>query len=199
MRSYFPVLCEWVERANGEGALNSRMYGEKLYSLDERGELVGRVATSDGGEWLEGDGVPETLLAVLEVFFEEMWPVLSDAAHVLTRYIASDAHEIGAELPGKTFTATPEFMAEQTGEGPLTHDFEIRGTGGRRMVVPYQIWMLQRVERAVAACTAGPGGREALETLLERFPRGAEILDLAGLMGGCRLRKQGARIFSEPV
>ena len=199
MRSYFPVLCEWVERANGEGAVNSRMYGDQLYSLDEKGELVGRVATSDGGEWLGDDGVPETLLAVLEVFFEEMWPVLSDAAHVLTRYIASDAHEIGAELPGKTFTATPGFMAEQTGEGPLTHDFEIRGTSGRRMVIPYQIWMLQRVERALEACTAGPGGREALETLLERFPRGAEMLDLAGLMAGCRLRKEGARIFSEPV
>ena len=67
------------------------------------------------------------------------------------------------------------------------------------MVIPYQIWMLQRVERALEACTAGSGGREALETLLKRFPRGAEMLDLAGLMAGCRLRKEGARIFSEPV
>ena len=53
LRTDFPVLSEWVERTNGEGALNARMYGQKLYSLDDDGELIQRVATSDGGEWLE--------------------------------------------------------------------------------------------------------------------------------------------------
>jgi glutathione S-transferase len=199
MRSYFPVLCEWVERANGEGALNARMYGQKIYSLGENGELVGRIASSDAGQWLEDDELPETLIAVLQVFFEEMWPVLCDAAQVLTAYIASEAHEVGGELPGKTFTATPGFFEEQTGEGPLTHEFEIRGARGRRMVMPYQLWMLQRLERVLDACLALPEGQAQIQELLMRFPRGQELMNLGTLMAGCRVRKEGARLFSSPT
>jgi glutathione S-transferase len=197
LRTHFPIVCEWVERTNGEGALNARSYGQKLYSLDERGELVGRCATSDRGEWLADDEIPETLLPVLRVFFEEMWPVLHDAATVLTAFIGSDAHPPGGELPGKTFTATPGFEAHQTGEGALTHGFEIGGVKGRRMVVPYQIWMLQRVETALAACVASAPGRASVESLLSGFAGGPELLQLGRLLAGCRVRKQGARLFSE--
>ncbi|NQZ97821.1 MAG: glutathione S-transferase family protein [Myxococcales bacterium] len=197
LRTHFPVVCEWVERTNGEGALNARMYGQKLYSLDDRGELVARPATSDGGEWLKDDRIPKTLEPLLRVFFDEMWPVLTDAARVLTDYIASDAHPPGGELPGKTFIATPGFENAQTGEGALTHAFEIGGVTGRRMVVPYQLWMLQRVERALADCTASISGRAAIEGFLAGFDGGAELLDLASLLAGCRIRKQGARLYSE--
>ena len=80
--------------------------------------------------------------------------MLRDAAAVLTEFIASDAHAPGGELPGKSFTATPEFLALQTGDGPLTHAYRIGDASGRRMVIPYQLWMLQRIERVLAACTA---------------------------------------------
>ncbi len=197
MRVWFPLVAEWVERTNAEGALNARWYGQKLYSLDPgSGELVGRPATSDGGAWLPGDAVPETLLPVLEIFFEEMWPVLRDAAAVLTDFIASDAHEPGAELPGKSFIATPEFLSLQTGSGPLTHDFQVGGVAGRRMVVPYQMWMLGRIERVLARCTRAPSGRAAIEELLGRFERGPELLELDRILAGCRLRKEGGRLFS---
>ena len=65
------------------------------------------------------------------------------------------------------------------------------------MVVPYQIWMLQRLERALDACTASESGRAAIEGFLARFDRGAEFLELDSLLAGCRLRKQGGRLFSE--
>jgi len=196
LRTHFPLTSEWVERSNGEGALNARMYGQKLYSLGENGELIGRPATSDGGAWLEDDVIADTLLPVLQVFFDEMWPVLVHSAEVLTQYIASDAHVRGGELPGKTFTATPGFIDEQTGEGALTHEFELAGVRGRRMVVPYQIWMLQRIESVLAACTAGEAGREAVAGLLSHFERGPELLELGKLLAGCRVRKVRALLFS---
>ncbi|MCH2171946.1 glutathione S-transferase C-terminal domain-containing protein [Myxococcota bacterium] len=196
LRTHFPLVSEWVERTNGENALNARRYGQRLYSLNENGNLVGRVANTDGGEWLPDDAIPETLMPLLQVFFQEMWPVLSDASAVLGAYIASDAHRPDGELPGKTFTATPGFEEQQTGEGPLTHPFEIGGIRSRRMVVPYQIWMLQRLNGALGRSLATPTGRSAVTGLVEPFERGEELLAMDDLLAGCKVRKRGARLFS---
>jgi glutathione S-transferase len=196
LRVFFPITAEWVERANGEGALNARTWGQKLYSLDEKGALVGRPATSDGGEWLPDDAIPETLLPVLGVFFEEMWPVLVSSMRVLADFIASDAHTPGDPLPGGSFMATPGFLEHQTGEGALTHEFEIGGVTSRRMVIPYQVWMLQRLERVLSACTADAAGRAAVESLLGRLPRGLELFELGERLEGCRVRKERGRLSS---
>jgi len=196
LRTHFPLVCEWVERTNGEGALNARSYGQKLYGLDDSGALVGRIANSDAGEWLPDDAIPQTLLPILGVFFEEMWPVLRSAADRLSAFIASEQHHAGGELPGKTFTATPGFFEYQTEGGALTHAFEIGGVRSERMVVPYQMWMLGRIEEAMAPALAHPEGRNALETLVGDFNGGDEILDLAKRLDGCRVRKEGARLFS---
>jgi glutathione S-transferase len=198
LRVYFPLVAEWVERANGEGALNARTYDQKLYSLDERGELVGRPATSDGGEWLLDDEVPETLVPVIAVFFEEMWPVLQSAIATLSAFIDSDAHELGEELPGKTFFASPGFEHLQCDAGALTHEFEIGGIRSRRMVVPYQMWMLQRIAGVLEACTETAEDRSAIEGFLSRFPAGHELLELDERLAGCRVRKEGGRLFSRP-
>ena len=197
LRVYFPLVTEWVERTNGEGALNARSYGQQLYSLDAEGQLVGRIANSDGGEWLDDDEVPETLLPLLGTFFEEMWPVLRSSAATLTAFVESSAHARGDELPGKTFTATPGFEALQTGDGALTHVFEVGGVRSRRMVIPYQIWMLQRLGEALARCTSSASGRSAIEALLARFPGGTDLLRLDEILAGCRVGKQGARLYSK--
>ncbi len=197
LRTHFPIVCEWVERTNGEGALNARMETQKLYSLDDDGELLPRVATSDGGAWLEDDAIPETLVPILEIFFEEMWPVLSDACRVLTAYIESDAHEAGGEVPGKTFTATPGFEHLQTGTGALTHEFELGGLKGRRMVVPYQVWMLQRLEAAIERASESREGEQSLREFVSGFSRGEELLELSSILKGCRVRKEGALLYAE--
>ena len=196
LRTYFPLVCEWVERTNGEGGLNARSYGQKLYSLDEKGELVARIANSDGGEWLADDTVPETLIPVLEVFFEEMWPMLQGAAPVLRRFIESEAHEMGGELPGKTFSATPGFFEHQTDGGALTHAFEIGGIQSERMVIPYQFWMLERIAKAMAPALDGPESRSALAEFLKSFPDGSSLMALDEWLEGCRVRKDGARLYS---
>ncbi len=198
LRTHFPITAEWVERANGEGALNARQWGQKLYSLGEDGGLVGRPATSDGGEWLPDDAVSDTLLPLLGVFFEEMWPVLVSSTRVLADFIASEAHTPGDPLPGGSFMATPGFLEHQTGDGALTHEFQIGGVTSRRMVMPYQVWMLGRLARVLGECTADPAGRDAALKLLEPFPRGPELLELDGLLRGCRVTKRGGRLFSTP-
>ena len=176
--------------------MNARRYGQKLYALDASGALVGRIANRDGGEWLPDDAIPETLLPLLGVFFEEMWPVLRSSAHQLRAFIASDSHETGGELPGKTFSATPDFFEYQTQGGALTHRFEIGGIESERMVVPYQMWMLGRIEEAMAPAMAGAKGRSKLEALVGGFHGGSGILDLTNLLDGCRVRKTQARLFS---
>jgi len=196
LRTHFPLVCEWVERTNGTNALNARCYNQPLYEVSKTGELFAAPATSDGGALLPDDEVPDTLLPILAVFFDEMWPVLRSASQVLTDFIASDAHPAGGELPGKTFAASPGFEALQTGDGALTHEFEIGGVRERRMVIPYQIWMLQRVSAALRRCAQDSDGHAALTSLLDRFPGGKELLDLDTLLARCPVRKQGARLFA---
>jgi glutathione S-transferase len=195
LRTHFPLVCEWVERTNGEGALNARSYGQRLYSVGPDGALIGRPANSDAGEWLSDDRVADTLLPVIGVFFEEMWPVLRSTLEVLSAFVASAAHGSGGELPGKTFTATPGFESHQTGEGALTHEFEIGGVRERRMVVPYQVWMLQRLADVLRECTEGLG-RQSIDRFLKPFDRGSELLELDALLKGCRVRKEGGRLYS---
>jgi glutathione S-transferase len=196
LRTRFPLVSEWVERTNHTNDLNARSYGQKLYSLDANRNLVARPATSDGGAWLGDDALAPTLLPVLEVFFAEMWPVLRSELAALRAYLASGRHTPGGELPGKTFTPTPGFETLQTGDGPLVHEFEIGGLRARRMVVPYHVWMLQRLADALRECVRSGAGRARVDALLARLPHGAELLRLDQELADCRVRKIGGRIFS---
>jgi glutathione S-transferase len=196
LRTRFPLVTEWVERTNHTNDLNARSYGQKLYSLDADRNLIARPATSDGGAWLPGDALPATLLPVLEVFFAEMWPVLVSTLDTTRAYLASGRHAPGGELPGKTFTPTPGFEALQTGDGPLTHEFAIGGLRARRMVVPYHVWMLQRLADVLRGCVRTDAGRARIEDLLSRLPSGLELLKLDDALAGCRVRKVGGRIFA---
>ncbi len=196
LRNEHPLVAEWVERTNGTNALNARTYGQKLYSLGEAGELVGRPATSDGGQWLPEDTVPSTLDAIVEVFFDEMWPVMKSTMERTAAFIASDAHEPGGQLPAKTFFADLPWLEHLTGEGALTHEFEIGGIRARRMVAPIHVWMLQRVAAALEEATASDAGSTSIEAWLDGFPNGRELLDLNDRLSHCRVRKEGALLYS---
>ena len=64
------------------------------------------------------------------------------------------------------------------------------------MVIPYQIWMLQRVAEALANATAREAGLKALSELLGTSESGLELLELDTLLAGCRVRKEGALLYS---
>lgn len=197
LRTQHPLVAEWVERTNGNNALEARTYDQKLYSLGADGELVGRPATSDGGAWLENDVVADTLDPLLAIFFDEMWPVLKSTMERTAAFVASDACGPGGELPGKTFSADLPWYEHQTGDGALTHEFEIGGARGRRMVMPIQIYKLQRLADAIHRATASSGSRAAVSGWLSRFPAGRELLDLEEPLRSCRVRKEGARLFAD--
>jgi hypothetical protein len=72
------------------------------------------------------------------------------------------------------------------------------GVKSRRMVVPYQMWMLERIAQVLRRCVASDSGDGAVVELLSRFERGSELLDLDSLIAGCRVHKEGARLFSVP-
>ncbi len=195
LRTQHPIVSEWVERTNGDN-VSARTYDQKLYSLGADGDLVARPATSDGGRWLPDDRVPPSLNAIVAVFFDEMWPMLASTMEKTATFIASDAHEQGGALPGKTFGADRPWYAHQTGDGALTHDFEIGGIRARRMVTPYHVWMLQRLAGVLAEARSSEAGRASVTTWLEQFPNGGELLELDDRLADCRVRKEGARLFS---
>jgi glutathione S-transferase len=196
LRNEHPLVAEWVERTNGTNSLNARSYAQRLYSLAADGQLVGRPATSDAGKWLPDDEVPSTLDAVVEVFFREMWPVMKSTLERTAAFIASDDHEPGGQLPGKTFFADPPWVEHQTGGGALTHGFAIGGLRATRMVAPIHVWMLQRVAAALEEAVATDVGRASIESWLAGFPDGPELLSLEDRLSACRVRKQGALLYS---
>ncbi len=196
MRTRYPLVAEWVERTNGNNALNARSYNQKRYDVDDSGALLPKPATSHGGEWVSEDTIPHTLEPVVGVFFEEMWPVLVSSMDTLTRYLASDGCDPETELPGKTFSVTPGFDSLQRDGGPLTHEFEIGGVRERRMVIPIQVWMLQRLSDVLARCCATSEGASRIGTFLEHFDQGRQLLDLPDLLKGCRVKKVKSKLFA---
>ena len=55
------------------------------------------------------------------------------------------------------------------------------------------------VAEVLEACTADPAGRAAVGDLLGAFDGGPELLDLDRMLAGCRIRKEGGRLFSVPA
>uniref|UniRef100_A0A7S1AHU4 GST N-terminal domain-containing protein n=1 Tax=Noctiluca scintillans TaxID=2966 RepID=A0A7S1AHU4_NOCSC len=181
MRSECPLVVKWVERLHHRG-------GEPL---------IGENIEGDAEDWLPDDKVPDTVLPMLQIFFTEMWPVLKSTCRVLTDYLRSGDHDGGA-LPGKSFGPG---CADQRGWGPLQHAFSLpfRSDGvpggrshGTRMVMPYHIWMLQRLERTVMSTP----DRHLLGEFL-RLIGGKELLQLSSMLDGCRVVKRKGLIFPE--
>jgi glutathione S-transferase len=191
LRTYYPLITEWVERTNAESCLNARRYGQKHYEVSADGELIEKPFLSDHADWLKDDEVPETLETLLEVFFSEMWPYLSNSADALRHFICSDQHEPGAELPRKSFTASPGFERFQQNHGALTVAFNIGGIEATRMVVPYQIWMLQRLNNAMQSMASN-----SWHDWIVQFKNGAQFIKLNEKLAGVEIEKRGGLLYS---
>jgi glutathione S-transferase len=196
MRTEFPLVCEWIERANGSDEASARSYRQTAYKF-ENGELVGRPAARNDGELLADDQIPESLLPFLSVFFDEMWPALKTSIKTLTAYLADEGTDKTAPLPGKSFYSPPEFSDLQSKGGALSYAFEIGGVSEEKMVSPYQIWMLQRMESAMSGAVNDGKQRADLADFLSGFEDGGALLDLGQRLAGCRVRKQFEQIFAD--
>ena len=194
LRTCYPLVTEWVERTNSEGCLNARRYGKAYYEVDEHGDLIEQLVLSDGGNWLSNDEVPASLNPLFEVFFSEMWPYLKASIEALRSFIHGEHHELGGELPRKSFTASPGFEAFQRAPGVLNVSFELGGMHSRRMVVPAQIWMLQRIQGAMQGAST-----HALHHWLDQFPNGREFAELQQRLAGVQIDKRGGLLYSHPA
>ncbi len=194
MRTEYPLICEWIDRTNGSTESGAHSYRQTAYKLED-GRLIPACGATDDGEILPEDTIPETLMPLLQVFFDEMWPVLKSSIDVLSSYIASDQHDAETPLPFKSFYSPAEFRELQSKGGPLSHEFEIGGVVESRMVSPYQVWMLGRMHDAMAASRADKDQLAKLTSLLSNFDGGPEVLNLQDRLKGCRLHKSLEQLF----
>mgnify|MGYP005754243875 CR=1 FL=1 len=81
------------------------------------------------GDFLPADDVPDTLVPVLKRMAREQLPVLLDTARVLLAWLQAHDEEPIPRALGK-------------------HRYTLEGDSGERIVRPYSLWMLQRVQRA---------------------------------------------------
>lgn len=124
-----------------------------------------------------------------------MWPILKSNIATVTAYIQSDACETDSPLPHKSFYSPSEFTSLQSGEGPLTLEFEIGDVKERRMASPYQIWMLQRIEKAMKDNYTSPEENKTLLTFLEHFTDGPMMLNLKDILSRCPIEKKFEQLF----
>lgn len=226
MRTRYPNVAEWCDRMHNRGGAIRRQRSME-YNRDD-GTLTDNDAQTSS-EWYPDDAVPDTVVAMLRVFYDEMWPVLRSAAAKLTSYLddGSGRPRRGVGVPGKSFGPS---LPEQFGRGPLTHSFEIpvydrmgtqgrrtkyreyvdgeeRATtmkklSGRRMVVPYQMWMLGRIADDVVEMRTecSTAKQESVRILLSKCGDKGEgeesMMSVDRMLLKCRLRKIGGKLFS---
>ncbi len=93
--------------------------------------MISEEASLQSGELLSNDEIPATLEPIVQRMAAEQYPVLLDTNKRLSEWRSSnpEATQAGASIP------------RSIGQ----HDFVIEGVSGKRMVLPYSLWMLQRL------------------------------------------------------
>ena len=78
------------------------------------------------GEYFADDQIPASLEPIIQRFAQEQWPVLKDTNSRLGAWVAENAQ-----------TKVPRYIGK--------HRFVIGDAAGERVVLPYSLWMLQRL------------------------------------------------------
>jgi glutathione S-transferase len=106
-----------------------------------------------GTDFLAGDEVPETLLAVLRLLAEDFVPETRAAAEVINRWLAEHQPEAGTPAVGR--------LAHAIG----TAEFTVRGETVTALAQPYRFYLLQRVQSVHAGLDSA--GRAAVDEMLD--------------------------------
>lgn len=171
MRTNYPKVLQWAKRLHDDGGGNAALRGQ----------------------WMRNDSIPSTVLPLLRIFFNEMFPVLKSTCQVLTEYIKE---ERPSKLPCGSFG--PGSIDQEVPNGPLTCEFQLpvdeeSVVKERRMVIPYQVWLLQRLEETVMKMIER-GAREKYRGFLSSID-GLGLLDLTKMLSGCRVKKIKGELF----
>lgn len=125
------------------------------------------------GEFIENDEIPDTLIPVLQRFFNDCMPVLISTVDAVQQW-----------LPRHRYQTIPRSIGE--------HRFAIEGVTEKRSIFPYSQWMLQRVLDNYQALTSKQ--KQTVNTLLKETG-GQEAMQLEIPERVCR---QGYRLVAEP-
>jgi hypothetical protein len=106
-----------------------------------------------GTDFLAGDEVPETLLAVLRLLVEDFVPETRAAADVINRWLAEHQPEAGTPAVGRS--------AHAIGSA----EFTLRGETVTALAQPYRFYLLQRVQSVYAGLDCA--GRAAVDEMLD--------------------------------
>jgi len=106
------------------------------------------------GDFIGGDDIPKTLLPILKMFAREQLPILLSTIERMKAWHAANPNE----------TEVPRAIG--------VHEFTIGGVTENRGVIPYPLWMLQRVTDHLASLSGAD--KTAAEGLLISI--GAEAL-----------------------
>jgi len=107
------------------------------------------------GDFLPSDEIPDTLLPILEMFAREQLPILLSTLTHLQSWYKDNPDE--SEVP----------------RAIGMHEFTIGGVPENRGVIPYSLWMLQRVTDHLASLSGKD--KKAAEALLKSIGAGALI------------------------
>lgn len=123
-----------------------------------------------GGEFTSGDEIPQTLLPILKIFAREQLPILLSTIEYMKKWYQANPNE--SEVP----------------RAIGMHEYTIGGVTDNRGVIPYPLWMLQRVTDHIAGLSGGD--KAGAENLLTSI--GAEAL--IGLDAGPRLTRKNFKL-----
>ena len=120
MQQRAPAVYRWVERMNREAQDALEWFNA-------------------GNDFLADDGIPDTLIPILEILAEDFVPETLAAADLINNWLAEHQPEPGVVAVGR--------LAEALG----TADFTVRGDTITALAQPHRFYLLQRVQDIFAA------------------------------------------------
>lgn len=111
---------------------------------------------AQGGALLKDDLIPETLNPILQMFFDEVFPMLQSTENRVADWCRDHPDETHIK------------------RGLGSHDFSVGGAAGERTCLAFSQWMLQRVLDCYQSMDAG--GKASIDQWLEPFA-GSRRLD----------------------
>eukprot|EP01064_Diplonema_japonicum_P028224 TRINITY_DN4279_c1_g2_i1.p1 TRINITY_DN4279_c1_g2~~TRINITY_DN4279_c1_g2_i1.p1 ORF type:complete len:436 (+),score=60.35 TRINITY_DN4279_c1_g2_i1:54-1310(+) len=162
MKTKFPLVAQWIERSQG---MIPAMRGLTRWSV--KGGVLSEVSNIENlpfqkeYECMKTGGVPDSLRMVLNLFFTEHVPMLSENLKCLQKYLEKKGSPTNNGKP------LPRVVGN--------YEFRVAGVGHNRAAFPNELYKLSR--SAAYLRTLSGNEREAVTAFLLSFPNGALLLE----------------------
>ena len=155
MKSKAQRVYRWIERMNAPDA-----------DMPEYGDYP--------QQYFIDDEIPETLQVILRLVAKDFLPELKQAVTEINQWLADNP-----DVEGQCVTEKPRIKALKQ------MDYPFRGVTVTGMVIPYQLYMLQRITDFFATCSGDD------KTLVESFFSSQGLQELLTLQASRRVERAG--------